>query len=315
MIHSISISGLLTLNLHSLNNEGTEGNVQMTRMVKVVDASGTVGNVNAISGDMFKHTQCDYFRQAAAEMGLVLCPPSAIGDANRINADDGFKSFLKNDGKKEKRAGSEVLDYILKQCALTDCEGTLVVSEGYSVPRKSCVEFGWIVGRPANTHTDSFIHVKYDPQERGKSTGQEDNAGQALFYRPASSGQYAVVVHVEFDRVGRNDITHATIDEVERKKRMMALARSVAFTFVQPKGAQRNTQAPHVMAFQGVIASSTSTVPAPSMSALSEDYRDQIERIAGRLNSMGQKAIELRPFDDMATFVGHLDEIASSFNV
>lgn len=309
MIHSMSISGVLTLNLHSLNNEGTEGNVQMTRTVQIVDPEGTVQSVNAISGDMFKHSQAEYFRQVALEMGLVLCGPAKKGDANRINSDENFKKAL--DGKKLK--GSEVQAEILQRCALTDCEGTLVVAGGYSVPRKSCIEFGWIVGRPDKTRTDSFIHVKYDPEGRGKSTGEEDNSGQALFYRPASSGQYAVTVHVDFARVGKNDITHDTIDDGERRKRMVALARSVGYTFVQPRGAQRNTQSPHVMAFQGVIATSTSTVPAPAISALDPTYREQIADIAKQLDLFSPGKIALLRFDSVSSFVEHVNGIAQSF--
>lgn len=311
MIRSMSISGLLTLNLHSLNNEGTEGNVQMTRMVQIVDPDGTVQTVNAISGDMFKHVQCNYFRQVAVEMGLPMCGPSARGDANRINADDEFRAFLKSGGK-QKHSGATVLDHILRRCALTECEGTLVVAEGYSVPRKSCVEFGWIVGRPSTTRTDSFIHVKYDPQERGKSTGQDDNSGQALFYRPASSGQYAVTVHAEFDRVGRNDITLETIDEPDRRRRIEALAKSIAYTFVQPRGAQRNTQTPHVMAFEGVIATSTNTVPAPALSALQPDYRQGIKSIADALTELAGEGVALRRFDDLSSFVTAMNEITIS---
>lgn len=309
MIQSMSISGLLTLNLHSLNNEGTEGNVQMTRTVQIVDASGVVQSVNAISGDMFKHSQAEYFREVALEMKLPLCGPSARGDANRINADEEFTKVI--GGKK--LPGSVVQKEILTRCALTDCEGTLVVASGYSVPRKSCIEFGWIVGRPETTRTDSFLHVKYDPEGRGKSTGEEDNAGQALFYRPASSGQYAVTVHVEFDRVGKNDISHETIDDGDRRRRMTALARSVGYTFVQPRGAHRNTQSPHVMAFEGVIATSTSTVPAPAMSALDSTYRQQIEGIAKQLDLFSPGHIKLHTFDSMASFMEHVNGVAQSF--
>ena len=312
MIHSMTISGLLTLNLHSLNNEGTEGNMQMTRTVQIVDAKGEVHSVNAISGDMFKHAQADYFREIAIDRNLKLCEPSKKGDANRINADPEFKALLEQN-QKPKLAGARVLDEILTRCALTDCEGTLVVAHGYSVPRKSCVEFGWVVGRPESTRTDSFLHVKYDPQGRGKSTGEDDNSGQALFHRPASSGQYAVTVHVEFHRVGRNDITHTTPVETERRSRMRALAQSLAHTFVQPQGAQRNTQSPHVGAFEGVIATSTSTVPAPAMSALDAGYREQIAKIKTELDVLSPGAIALHSFDDMATFVKHVNAVAQSF--
>ena len=39
-LHSLSISGLATMNLHALNNEGAEGNALMTRMVEIVDENG-----------------------------------------------------------------------------------------------------------------------------------------------------------------------------------------------------------------------------------------------------------------------------------
>jgi len=50
---SLSISGLLTLELHALNNEGAEGNTMMTRMVNIIDQQGRKHTVNAVSGDMF----------------------------------------------------------------------------------------------------------------------------------------------------------------------------------------------------------------------------------------------------------------------
>jgi CRISPR-associated protein Cst2 len=54
-IASISISGEITLNMHSLNNEGGEGNQIMTRQLTIVDKEGQEYIVNGISGDMFKH--------------------------------------------------------------------------------------------------------------------------------------------------------------------------------------------------------------------------------------------------------------------
>ena len=60
-IHSISLAGRLTLDMHSLNNEGTEGNQLLTRMVHVVDGNGRLNVVNAVSGDMLKHIQAEHF--------------------------------------------------------------------------------------------------------------------------------------------------------------------------------------------------------------------------------------------------------------
>ena len=40
MIQSLSLCAEVTLALHNLNSEGTEGNQQQTRMVHVIDSAG-----------------------------------------------------------------------------------------------------------------------------------------------------------------------------------------------------------------------------------------------------------------------------------
>ena len=48
-IFTLSVCGRLTLDLHNLNNEGTEGNQQMTRMVSVVvEADGALHGLPAV---------------------------------------------------------------------------------------------------------------------------------------------------------------------------------------------------------------------------------------------------------------------------
>ena len=54
LVNSLSLCARVTLDLHSLNNEGTEGNQQQTRMVHIIDQRGQRAVVNAVSGDMFK---------------------------------------------------------------------------------------------------------------------------------------------------------------------------------------------------------------------------------------------------------------------
>jgi len=93
---SLSITGLLTLEMHALNNEGAEGNTMMTRMVDIVDASGQKHTVNAISGDMFKHIQTGHLIEEAMESGLPLCEGCKKFDANRICIDDVFISGFRD---------------------------------------------------------------------------------------------------------------------------------------------------------------------------------------------------------------------------
>lgn len=91
---SLSISGLLTLDMHALNNEGAEGNQLQTRMVHIVDGEGEPTVVNAISGDMLKHMQAEHLHGIAVEKGLPLCAGCQKFNANRINADSDFIQTL-----------------------------------------------------------------------------------------------------------------------------------------------------------------------------------------------------------------------------
>src|SRR5260221_14370928 len=87
-LHSVSICGRVILDLHSLNNEGTEGNQLNTRQVYIVTGktrNPIPAHVNAISGDMLKHIQAEHFRRLAKHYDLPLSQGATLGNANRIN--------------------------------------------------------------------------------------------------------------------------------------------------------------------------------------------------------------------------------------
>lgn len=297
-ISSISITGRLTLDLHSLNNEGAEGNQLQTRMVHIVDGDGKLQVVNAISGDMFKHIQAEHFQEVAKDADLPLCAGCRVFDANRINADTSFFEGL-TDGN------IGTIDKVLNRCAMDDTEGILITQGNRSTPRKSCVEFGWVVGLPEVTRTESYFHVKYDPRGRGAGSGGEAgaNVGQNIFYRPASSGVYAVVAQVETSRVGFNDISREyVVDENERKRRVRALMESVTYSFLEPKGAHRNAQNPHMLKFEGVVSVSRSSMPAPTASALADGYVEEVEAVSTQLNRLKPEAIQTHRFGSHSEF-------------
>ena len=297
-LHSLSVSGLATIDLHALNNEGAEGNALMTRMVEIVDEEGNNHTVNAVSGDMFKHIQAEHLYRLAREDGLGLCEGCKVFSSNRICGDDSFTGSFDRSTQ-----DSQVLRQALGKCVLDDCEGILITTNNKSIARKSVVEFGWVVGRPQNTRTESYFHAKYVPEGRGSGSGTGENLGQNIFHRPASSGQYAVVLNVDLFRVGLNDITLTyAIDSEERKKRIRALLRSVLYTFIKPSGAHRNTQNPHIVNFEGVVAMSGSSVPAPTVSALNPDYGQQIGEIAANLNRISPDAILTHSFNSLGNF-------------
>jgi CRISPR-associated protein Cst2 len=304
-LYSLSISARATLAMHSLNNEGGEGNQIQTRMVNIVGADGRLHSVNAISGDMFKHIQAEHlFRRANDGAGLSLCAACREFNANRISADDEYTKAI------EKKSDAEAIDLMLDTCALDDMEGNLITAGNRSIPRKSVVEFGWVVGLPDLTVTDSYFHVKY-ASERSAGRRQADSAeearganlGQAIFHRPASSGVYAVVVNLELARIGFNDITQTyPISDKARRARHAALLESILYTFLEPNGAMRGTQNPHIVSFDGVVAASKQVVPAPTISPLSDDFPGELERVKAAIETLRPGALELYPFASPGEF-------------
>ena len=292
-LYSLSISARATLDLHSLNNEGGQGNQTQTRMVNIIDQRGELHNVNAISGDMFKHIQSEHlFNVLRNNPILPLCAGCREFNANRINADNDFLKLT------AKFSDAQVMDELLKTCVIDDVEGILITEGKRSLPRKSVVEFGWVVGLPDKVETDSYFHVKYAPSDRIKSEASRDaeaksgsNLGQSIFHRPTSSGIYAAICHLELARVGFNDISqHYAIDEEQRALRAKALLESVLYTFLQPIGAMRSSQAPHIVNVEGVVSISSGATPAPTVSPLKDDYRDQMLRLKDSLNRIAPKA-------------------------
>lgn len=315
-LYSLSISGRATLDMHSLNNEGGEGNQIQTRMVNVVDQNGELHNVNAVSGDMYKHIQAEHLFQIARQNGnLPLSAGAAEFNANRINADADFISRTKE------MSDAETLDEMLRVCAVSDMEGILMTEGGRSLPRKSAVEFGWIVGVPERVETDSYFHVKYVNSDRSKSRITRDeesksgaNLGQSIFHRPASSGIYAVVCHLELARIGFNDITQTyAIDPAQRTLRARALLESTLYTFLKPTGAMRSSQAPHLVNFEGVVSISTGATPAPTVSPLKDNYREQIGRIREALESVSPGTVDVAEFSSLADFTDIMSNLMNNY--
>ncbi len=316
-IASLSIAARATLNMHSLNNEGGEGNQIQTRMVEIVDAGGTLHSVNALSGDMLKHILMEHFYQLARSQDVSLCESCSRFNANRINADKDFFAVA----DKEKFSDAQFISAMLQRCAIDDVAGILVTEGKRSIPRKSISEFGWVIGLPEKTRTESYLHVKY-ASERGEkkrsedATGQEktgSNLGQSLFHRPASSGVYAIVCHLELARIGYNDILqdYAFKDDEARQKRATLLLESLLHTFIELNGAMRSSQLPHLVGLEGVITTSTGVVPAPLISPLMGDedgqgYQRQTERIVSALNGNAEPVVAMQAFNSISEFAAQM---------
>lgn len=320
-IYSLSISARVTLDMHSLNNEGGEGNQIQTRMVDIVAADGRLHNVNAISGDMLKHIQAEHlYRIARERTDLPLCESCRLFDANRISADDNFKSAIVG------QTDAKALDLMLEKCILDDVEGNLITSDEKdkrSIPRKSVAEFGWVIGVPIDedgrplTATGSYFHVKY-ATERGEEArktakteeSRKGNLGQTPFNRPASSGIYAVVNHYEINRIGFNDITRRyALDEAARQTRYLALLESVLYSFIQLNGAMRSAQLPHLVALEGILSYSTDVIPAPTVSPLNPKYDIEIEQVAKTLNQLKPNSVSWKAFRSLGEFAEQMGSL------
>lgn len=313
-IYSISLSARLTLDMHSLNNEGGEGNQIQTRMVNIVDGQNQLQNVNAISGDMVKHILAEHLHRISLRDGLDLCAGCKVFNANRISADEAFMAGI------EDESDAEALTAILRECAVDDMLGNLITAGNKSLPRKSVVEFGWVVGVPEVTSSDSYFHVKY-ASDRSAAQRQADkeeetrkaNLGQAIFHRPANSGVYALVATVEAARIGFNDITQEyVLDEAERTRRFRALLEALVYTLVEPAGAMRNTQAPHILDVNGVVTVSQDITPAPTLSPLKEGYVEELIALCETLNGVRTGALAAKPFSSMNGFASVMGDLLES---
>ncbi len=309
-IASISVCGEMTLNLHSLNNEGGEGNQIMTRQLTILDKKGEKHTVTGISGDMFKHIHAGHMVNYCLENGIALSDYSKKLDPNRISAAN-LLSANPNVGKKESNS-SEVVDTILQTCAVCDAHGLLLTDKvgenkgSSNTPRKSVIEFAWTVGIPDKNNTETYLHTKLvaDAGEKGSANGS--NEGQNIFHRPANYGAYAFICNIDVYRIGLNDITRKyAIDDEERKKRYRAVVQSLLSAVLNPKGAMTSTQKPHITDFKGVVTVSHKLIPAPTVSAINPAYREELETIKENLNKIEPEAIESFDFDSL----GKLSEI------
>jgi CRISPR-associated protein Cst2 len=310
-IASISISGEMTLNLHSLNNEGGEGNQIITRQVTILDKEEKESIQTGISGDMFKHIDAGHLINCCIEKSIALSEYSKRLDPNRISSDE-----LKDLAGGETQNQSDVIDAIIKKCAVCDIHGVLITDKvganksSSNTPRKSVIEFAWTVGIPDKNNTETYLHTKVVADAGAKGSGTGSNEGQNIFHRPANHGAYAFICNIDVYRIGLNDISRKyPITDEERTKRYQAVIQSLLSTVLNPKGAMTSTQKPHITDFKGVVAVSHKLIPAPTISAINPDYKEEISIIAKNLNKIEKDAIEIKQFDGMGQFTDVLTSL------
>jgi CRISPR-associated protein Cst2 len=232
---------------------------------------------------------------------MKLCAGCRTFNANRISADEEYMAEVAD------MSDAEALTLMLEKCAMDDLFGNLITAGSKSLPRKSVVEFGWVIGLPEVTRTDSYFHVKY-ANERSDKKRKDDSAegtrkanlGQAIFHRPANSGVYALIATIEAARIGFNDITQEyVLSEEERAERFAALVEALIYTLIEPAGAMRGTQAPHILGAQGIVTVSNQVIPAPTLSPLNPNYVTELSNLCGTLNGLRPNALDPRPFSSI----------------
>ncbi len=312
-ITSISISGEITLNMHSLNNEGGEGNQIMTRQLTIVDKEGIEHTVNGISGDMFKHIHAGHLVNYCIENGLDLSTYSKSLNPNRISSAELLK-YITDNKKKNEKAGV-VIDALINSCTVCDTHGILITDkvgdnkDSSNTPRKSVIEFGWTIGIPDKNNTETYLHTKVVHSSTGVK-GESSNEGQNIFHRPANHGVYAFVCNIDTYRIGFNDIDrNYAIDDDKRKARYKAVLQSLLSSFLNPQGAMTSSQKPHITDFKGVLTYSEKMIPAPTISPINLGYENEIETIKSNLNEIEPSAITAKGFNGLGELSGFIKEL------
>ncbi|MGQ9680612.1 MAG: DevR family CRISPR-associated autoregulator [Candidatus Bathyarchaeia archaeon] len=262
-IYEMGIVARIKMNAHSLNNEGTIGNVSEPRTVVLADGRKTDG----ISGEMLKHIHAAcLFHLAKEQSDNTLC--------------DACKSFspMKADGNpkvKEKKSINDALAEALK-CELCDSHGFLV--QDPTLSRKSTVEFGWALALPEEFHRDIHVHTRVAPGEKKRGEGPPE---QMIYNRPTRSGTYAFITVFQPWRLGLSEIDYSyKIGADIRKKRYDLVIDSYKSMFTRMEGAMTTTRMPHIENIQGLILWSNKAQPVPLISPLKEDYIANIKEIS-----------------------------------
>lgn len=301
-VFELAILARLTWNLHSLNNEGTLGNVSEPRTVVLWNGQRTDG----ISGEMMKHIHA-YWTWIGASSGADYSLCDGCRDFRPQRADLISKKLTKNDNV---AALSEAI-----KCVLCDVHGFLVQTP--TIHRQSVVEFGWVVGLPGKVQRDLHAHARHAATERGVETtsagdtGSDEQAGtqegvaaQMVYHRPTRSGVYALVSLFQPWRIGLNEIDYTySPDDGQRKKRFELALQAYEWTLKRPDGAMRSTRLPHIERAEGVLIVSAKAVPVPLLSPLRDDYREKLQELAAK------QGCDVITFADVDEMVAALERI------
>ncbi|MEM2582757.1 MAG: DevR family CRISPR-associated autoregulator [Candidatus Thermoplasmatota archaeon] len=327
-VYEIAILGRVTWNLHSLNNEGTVGNVTEPRTIVLANGTKTDG----ISGEMLKHIHTEKMWELEKNKEEFCNPCKQL----KPEKADG------NENVRKKKTPEEAVKEALK-CELCDIHGFLVQKP--TVARTSLVEFGWAVGIPQvyrdiHTHARHSVHEQFVQIEEEKEIGNwgsekcsEKNCkvkpeesklykienkwycekhlpikkAQMVYHRPTRSGIYALVSVFQPWRIGLNDVNiNYQIEDNKRKSRYQLVLKAYQAMFLRVEGAMSSTRLPHTENFDGVIVVAKDNYPVPVITPLKDTYITEIENIQQKI---GDNILEVKRFTCLEQYVKKINEL------
>ncbi len=285
-IYEISILSRATWNLHSLNNEGTVGNVTEPRSIKIIDPNtGEAITTDGISGEMLKHVHGRFLWEIVDKKNLC-------DGCKKMEPERGFRDETIRSKKNFKEAAKEAIE----KCVICDLHGFLFHEGEITGSRDSLIQFGWVVGK-GEILRDIHTHARHAVGER--KTSKENTSSQMVYHRPTRSGIYALVSVFQPWRIGLNNVTMEYVKNVNRRERYELALKAYQAMFLRTEGAMTTTRLPHAENFEGLIVVSKTNFPAPVISPLKDSYIEEIEKINKNL----EEIFELLKFTSLNEFI------------
>ncbi len=305
-VYEVAILGRAVWQLHSLNNEGTVGNVTEPRSIRIIDPNTKKAvTTDGISGEMLKHIHTKFM--------WILSDKNNLCDACKVLNPEKFNFAVKT-GKVKVQNGEDALQKALQTCDICDVHGFLL--EKPTVSRKSTIEFGWALGIP-EVYRDIHTHARHAPGEKKSKEDQEgETSTQMVYHRPTRSGIYAIVSLFQPWRIGLNETRQDKYtydaDDDPRTRRYKIALKAYQLIFSRPEGAMTATRLPHIEDFEGVIVYSTKPVPVPVISPLKDNYIEEIKTINKSLAESSEskdRIIEVIEFNSLAEFIEKINDL------
>ena len=298
-IFEIGILARATWDLHSLNNEGTVGNVTEPRTVVLASGEKTDG----VSGEMLKHIH-SYNVWLLQEDKTVFCEGCRRFHPQKADI---------NPLIQRTNPPQQAMQTAVSSCMLCDLHGFLV--QRPAIARPSTVEFGWALGLPDRTHREIHIHARHsmvgrsreevDAAQEGEGTPERQVTAQMIYHRPTRSGMYAVVSIFQPWRIGLNEVDYSyAIDDNQRNARYQLALRAYKAALMRTDGAMTSTRLPHVEAIEGIVVISETNFPAPTVSPIRDDYMTHAENLA-----QSETGLSSQRFSSVVEFSTIMDQL------